>query len=202
MLQLDYALVLELVDRHAWGACASNGVEVQVFSGAPEIIYLILFMPQHKSVNYQLEPAGNGDVERIRKYKLASILDYAGDLNQAELDRINRYVDEQLPKQLGYYQNVICGGVTVGGILVRQIDDGLLLDEIFIEKKYRGRGIGSSVIKNILSCSNDSVFLWVYKANVDAIRLYRNLGFVVVDETNTRYYMAYSTDESSFISSV
>lgn len=202
MLQLDYALVLELVDRHAWGACASNGVEVQVFSGAPEIIYLILFMPQHKSVNYQLEPVDNGDVERIRKYKLASILDYAGDLNRAELDRINRYVDEQLPKQLGYYQNVVCGGVTVGGILVRQIDDGLLLDEIFIEKKYRGRGIGSSVIKNILSCSNDSVFLWVYKANVDAIRLYRNLGFVVVDETNTRYYMAYSTDESSFISSV
>ena len=194
--------MLELVDRHAWGACASNGVEVQVFSGAPEIIYLILFMPQHKSVNYQLEPAGNGDVERIRKYKLASILDYAGDLNQAELDRINRYVDEQLPKQLGYYQNVVCDGVTVGSILVRQIDDGLLLDEIFIEKKYRGRGIGSSVIKNILSHSNDSVFLWVYKTNVDAIRLYRNLGFVVVDETNTRYYMAYSTDESSFISSV
>lgn len=159
-------------------------------------------MPQHKSVNYQLEPAGNGDVERIRKYKLASILDYAGDLNQAELDRINRYVDEQLPKQLGYYQNVVCDGVTVGSILVRQIDDGLLLDEIFIEKKYRGRGIGSSVIKNILSCSNDSVFLWVYKTNVDAIRLYRNLGFVVVDETNARYYMAYSTDESSFISSV
>ena len=159
-------------------------------------------MPQHKSVNYQLEPAGNGDVERICKYKLASILDYAGYLNQAELDRINRYVDEQLPKQLGYYQNVVCGGVTVGSILVRRIDDGLLLDEIFIEKKYRGRGIGSSVIKNILSCSNDSVFLWVYKTNVDAIRLYRNLGFVVVDETNTRYYMAYSTDESSFISSV
>ena len=177
-------------------------MEVQVFSGAPEIIYLILFMPQHESVNYQLEPVGNGDVERIRKYKLASILDYAGDLNQAELDRINRYVDEKLPKQLGYYQNVVCGGVTVGGILVRQIDDGLLLDEIFIEKKYRGRGIGSSVIKNILSCSNDSVFLWVYKANVDAIRLYRNLGFVVVDETNTRYYMAYSTGESSFINSV
>lgn len=159
-------------------------------------------MPQHKSVSYQLEPAGNGDVERIRKYKLASILDYAGDLNQTELDRINRYVDEQLPKQLGYYQNVVCDGVTVGSILVRQIDDGLLLDEIFIEKKYRGRGIGSSVIKNILSCSNDSVFLWVYKTNVDAIRLYRNLGFVVVDETNTRYYMAYSTDESSFINSV
>lgn len=159
-------------------------------------------MPQHKLVNYQLEPAGNGDVERIRKYKLASILDYAGDLNQAELDRINRYVDEQLPKQLGYYQNVVCGGVAVGSVLVRQIDDGLLLDEIFIEKKYRGRGIGSSVIKNILSCSNDSVFLWVYKTNVDAIRLYRNLGFVVVDETNTRYYMAYLTDESSFISSV
>lgn len=194
--------MLELVDRHAWGACASNGVEVQVFSGAPVIIYLILFMPQHKTVNYQLEPAGNGDVERIRKYKLASILDYAGDLNQAELDRINRYVDEQLPKQLGYYQNVVCDGVTVGSILVRQIDDGLLLDEIFIEKKYRGRGIGSSVIKNILSCSNDSVFLWVYKTNVDAIRLYRDLGFVAVDETNTRYYMAYSTDESSFISSV
>ena len=38
MLQFSYALVLELVDRHAWGACVVRDVEVQVFSGAPDII--------------------------------------------------------------------------------------------------------------------------------------------------------------------
>ena len=39
---------------------------------------------------------------------------------------------------------------------------------------------------------NDTVCLWVYKLNEKAIRLYKRLGFEVLEDTKNRYYMKYS----------
>ena len=34
--------------------------------------------------------------------------------------------------------------------------------------------------------------IWVYKENIKAISLYKKLGFEVVEETQTRYYMIHT----------
>lgn len=73
--------------------------------------------------------------------------------------------------------------------MIRKIDDGLLLDEIFIEKEYRNNGIGSSIIKNYVLDNDDNIYLWVYKDNIKAFNLYKKLGFKIKEETNSRYYM-------------
>ena len=65
-----------------------------------------------------------------------------------------------------------------------------MLDEIFLDDEYRNKGIGSSILSKILE-SNDIVYLWVYKENINAIRLYKKMGFNVKEETETRYYMKY-----------
>ena len=70
-------------------------------------------------------------------------------------------------------------------------DDGVLLDEIFLDENYRNKGIGSSIISKIFK-TNNIVYLWVYKDNIKAINLYKKLGFNLVEETETRYYMKYS----------
>ena len=70
-------------------------------------------------------------------------------------------------------------------------DDGVLLDEIYIEEQYRNKGIGKDIIRNVLKGS-DVVYLWVYKENERAISLYKDLGFKVIDETEERFYMKYS----------
>ena len=66
-----------------------------------------------------------------------------------------------------------------------------MLDEIYLEEKYRNKGIGTNIIKEVIN-NNDIIYLWVYKENVQAISLYKKLGFNVIEETESRYYMKYS----------
>ena len=68
--------------------------------------------------------------------------------------------------------------------------DGKLINEIYLEEEYRNKGIGSDIIKNIINV-HDIVYLWVYKLNSKAISLYKKLGFIIIEETDTRYYMKY-----------
>lgn len=75
--------------------------------------------------------------------------------------------------------------------IMEQIEYGLLLDEIFIQKEYRDKGLGSSIIKNYVLNNDDNIYLWVYKDNIKAINLYNKIGFKVREETDTRYYVEY-----------
>ena len=67
---------------------------------------------------------------------------------------------------------------------------GKLLDEIYLEKEFRNTGIGTDIIRKMLK-KNRNIYLWVYKENKKAISLYKRLGFIIVDETDSRYYMKY-----------
>ena len=67
---------------------------------------------------------------------------------------------------------------------------GKLIDEIYIEKEFRNNGIGTDIIRKMLE-NNRNIYLWVYKENSKAVLLYKMLGFIIVDETDSRYYMKY-----------
>ena len=59
-----------------------------------------------------------------------------------------------------------------------------------LSEEYRNKGIGTDIIKKVIS-NNDTIYLWVYKENLKAISLYKKIGFFVIDETESRYYMKY-----------
>lgn len=140
---------------------------------------------------YKLENASIKDIERIKKYKLNTIFEFAKDLDKEEVERINNYVNEIVPKQILEYKNIILNNIVIGSFLLTKNEDGLLLDEIFIEEQYRNKGLGASIIKDIISKTNNNVYLWVYKDNIKAINLYNKLGFNIKEETGSRYYMEY-----------
>ena len=140
---------------------------------------------------YKLENASINDIERIKKYKLNTIFEYAKDLDKEEVERINNYVNEIVPKQILEYKNIILNNIVVGSFLLTKNEPGLLLDEIFIEEQYRNKGLGASIIKDIISKTNNNLYLWVYKDNIKAINLYNKLGFNIKEETGSRYYMEY-----------
>ena len=85
----------------------------------------------------------------------------------------------------------MCNKNKVGCLLVTKKDDGVILDEIYLEEEYRNKGIGTDIIKNILKI-NPIVYLWVYKKNIKAISLYKKMEFKIINETENRYYMKYS----------
>ena len=140
---------------------------------------------------YKLENASIKDIERIKKYKLNTIFEYAKDLNKEEVEKINNYVNKTISNQIFEYKNIVLNNIIVGSFLITKNENGLLLDEIFIEEQYRNKGIGTSIIKDVVSKSNSNVYLWVYKDNIKAVNLYNKIGFNIKEETDSRYYMEY-----------
>lgn len=139
-------------------------------------------------MNYKLMKADIDDVSTLIDYKLKNIFDYAENLSLEEIKQINNYVKSNVPKQIDDYKVICINDKKIGCLLVINKDDGVLLDEIYLEEKYRNKGIGTSIIKKILSNYN-IVYLWVYKLNTRALSLYKKLGFKIIAETETRYYM-------------
>ena len=88
------------------------------------------------------------------------------------------------------YYNIIIDDKIIGSILLKDMPQGKLIDEIYIEKEFRNNGIGTDIIRKMLE-NNRNIYLWVYKENKKAISLYNRLGFIIVDETDSRYYMKY-----------
>ncbi len=141
-------------------------------------------------MNYAVVQARYQDVSKLKEYKLKIIFEYANNLSDDESCKIKRYVDDQVSKQFSDYKIILYDQQMIGCFLVYPKDDGVLLDEIYIEYKYRNCGIGTSLIKKILF-ENDIVYLWVYQQNKKAIALYKKLGFNIIRNTETRYYMQY-----------
>ena len=142
-------------------------------------------------MEYKLIKVSNKDIDRLIEYKKKIIFEYAKDLSEEEIIEINNYVKKEVKKLIKDYFNIIVDNKIVGSLLLTKKDDGILLDEIYIEEKYRNKGIGTNIIKEVIS-NNNIIYLWVYKENISAISLYKKLGFNVIKETETRYYMKYS----------
>ena len=82
----------------------------------------------------------------------------------------------------------------IGVISIIDKVDKLLLSKIEILPTFQNRGIGTSLIKDILKRANlikKNVILQVHKLNKRVKILYERLGFVIVDENEIHYFMEY-----------
>ena len=73
------------------------------------------------------------------------------------------------------------------------IDDDTPSLAISLHQEYRGKGIGTDLMKNILkllkSNGYERVSLSVQKANY-ACKMYKKVGFEIIDESSEEYIMA------------
>ena len=141
-------------------------------------------------MKYSLVDASIDDIDYLKQAKSNIIYTYANNLKEEEKNEINNYIDTSIPKELKEYKIILFNNKAIGCLLIKKQDDGVLLDEIYLEESYRSLGIGTEIIKNILDINN-IVYLWVYKENKKAVSLYKRLNFIIVDETESRYYMKY-----------
>ena len=139
---------------------------------------------------YKLVKASKKDIPRLIRYKKDIIYMYSKDLAEDERNKIDEYVITSVNEMFKDYYNIIIDDKIIGSILLKDMPQGKLIDEIYIEKEFRNNGIGTDIIRKMLE-NNRNIYLWVYKENEKAISLYNRLGFIIVDETDSRYYMKY-----------
>jgi len=139
---------------------------------------------------YKLVKASKKDIPRLIRYKKDIIYMYSKDLAEDERNKIDEYVITSVNEMFKDYYNIIIDDKIIGSILLKDMPQGKLIDEIYIEKEFRNNGIGTDIIRKMLE-NNRNIYLWVYKENSKAVLLYKRLGFIIVDETDSRYYMKY-----------
>ena len=144
-------------------------------------------------IRYILVRAAKKDIPRLIKYKKDIIHMYNKDLSEDEKNKINEYVTNSVSEMFKDYYNIVFDDKIIGSILLKDIQEGKLIDEIYIEKEFRNNGIGTDIImKAVKKSNNKNIYLWVYKENIKAVSLYKRLGFKIIDETESRYYMEYN----------
>lgn len=139
---------------------------------------------------YKLVKASKKDIPRLVQYKKDIIYMYSKDLVEDEKENINEYIITSVNEMFKDYYNIIIDDKIIGSVCIRDLENAKLLDEIYLEKEFRNKGIGTDIIRKIIE-NNESVYLWVYKKNKKAVLLYKRLGFTIEEETETRYYMNY-----------
>ena len=82
------------------------------------------------------------------------------------------------------------GEKPIGLVMVVESPSELLLQNIFILSNYQSKGIGSEILKNMMSYAGDNSLnfkLSVFKEN-PAVGLYKKLGLQIWHEDRNKYY--------------
>ena len=66
--------------------------------------------------NFKIENATINDLERIKYYKLKTIIKYAKNLSEEEMVKINNYICDSVPSLIKEYKNIIYNKKIIGSI--------------------------------------------------------------------------------------
>ena len=135
-------------------------------------------------ITYQ--PIEQQDVEKIFAYLKELILRYE-DLGQIDCEKVLAWCRKKIGQQMEDYRKIFCAAHDEG--------DRLEIDDLYLAPAFQGKGIGTVVLRQIVAQAmkeNKTPYLYVFIRNEGAVRLYRRLGFAVVQEIpNSRYIMEY-----------
>lgn len=137
---------------------------------------------------YNIEGAKKENISILIKYSIYNILEYTKNVDEKEKNRISNYVDDKVSQLINKYKLITINQNIIGAFLIVDYKGGFMIEDIYIEEDYRNKGIGSSIINDLIK-RKKIVYLWVYKLNTSAIKLYENLGFRIIEETESRYLM-------------
>lgn len=148
-------------------------------------------------MNIRMRPATEDDTENMYNWEIESIHpDLRTRSNVQEL--IRKDVDQSIKDT----QMIMDGDKTIGMFTACMIDDGKwrYIGEIYLIPEYRGKGIGTSILKNEIN-NHDRICLKVATTNDRAIKLYKSLGFEIIKEVDGQMYiMKYDKTKSTSIS--
>ncbi len=99
---------------------------------------------------------------------------------------------QQLDYLISHDTIIINNGVYVAGYSIQETLDSLTLISLFVDKNYRGKGIGNKLVKSAIKdakkIGSKSLFLMVKKDNKKAIKMYKKNKFKFdTNDSDTRY---------------
>lgn len=137
-------------------------------------------------LEYKLVDAKDKDADILTSMKLVTMIDDEMDkvLSYSEKDKIRKSVVKNIEMTCENYKIIYVGKKIAGAYVVIPYDDGFIIDEIYLFEEYRNQGIGTTIIQKIKK-EYPVLYVWVYKNNEAAIRLFERLGFYIMTKGRT-----------------
>jgi GNAT superfamily N-acetyltransferase len=129
----------------------------------------------------ELLPVTEDDAEALVQLRIAAMRDSLERLGRFDAQRAReRFLSGFVPR---FTRHIVREGVPVGFVVVRPIDDGVLLDHLYVHPNYQNMGIGRLVLRKVLAEAdrhNQCVRVGALKGS-DSNRFYVRHGFNLVD---------------------
>jgi GNAT superfamily N-acetyltransferase len=150
-------------------------------------------MLQNRSVSIELRPALDHDFEYCRRLYFGEMRWIIEELHLDRTAQETSFRQEWNPAQVLI---IVLDGTDVGWVQTIREDDELFVAQMFVDRPFQRRGIGTEVMKRLISeatAFNLAVRLNVVRIN-PARRLYERLGFRVTHEDDRKFYMKRDAD--------
>ena len=135
------------------------------------------------------EPARGEDAPTIYGFARELIERYETD-PAVDRDGALRWTRRKIEQRIGEYTRVLCDGAVAGYYRFAPDGERMELDDLYVLPAYRGRGIGTAVLRRCLA-QGKPVYLYVFVGNVRALALYEREGFEKAEDVSpTRCIMA------------
>ena len=110
-------------------------------------------------------------------------------IQELQLDRATHMAGFREQWKRREVQIITLAGDDTGWIQYRSEAGGIFVAQLFVDSANRDRGIGTAVMKRVISEAGDKpVLLAVVKIN-RAVKLYERLGFQTTHEDEHKFYM-------------
>ena len=132
-----------------------------------------------------MRPATQADTENMYNWEIESIHP-----DQQTKPDVQELIRKDVQESIKDTQMIMDGDKTIGMFTACMIDGGewRYIGEIYLIPEYRGKGIGTSILKNEID-KFDKIRLQVATTNTGAIKLYESLGFKIVKEVDGQMYL-------------
>jgi ribosomal protein S18 acetylase RimI-like enzyme len=142
-------------------------------------------------MHISLRPATAADKEFLYELHRATMREYIDETWGWDEEWQRREFEGRFSK--ANQQVILADGTAVGMLEVEYRPDELFIANIQVRPSAQRRGIGSLIIAELVTQgrrTNQPVTLQVLEVNLDALRLYERLGFVVTARTPPHIQMA------------
>jgi len=142
------------------------------------------------NINYLLKPAAMGHYDFIYHVKKLTLKEHIEKIwGWDEEYQQNDFRECFIPEK---NKIIVSENEDIGYLEINEEDNIVYIVELEILPEYQGRGIGSSIISDIVEyagASQKRVRIGCFKINRGAKRVYERLGFKVIEETETHYIL-------------
>lgn len=144
--------------------------------------------------SYSLRKAGHNDYEFVFEVKKNALGEYITETWGWDEELQCKMHEDDIRTQNLFI--IEAEGKGIGTLSINEEGNRIVIGSLYILDKYQSKGIGSRIVKNIISENpGKEIRLGVLKVNFRAKKLYERLGFEVTGEENHHHKMIYKKND-------